>query len=369
MKILILSCNTGEGHNSAAQALEEALVHQGDTCVIADALGYMSKAMSEFICGWHVRLYRHIPSAFNIGYKAVEKTRTGSKKRSGLASFLKQGAKSLAQEIVRGEYDMVLSVHPFSAYMFTVAARRYNLKVKSAFIATDYTCSPVVDKSVMDTYFIPHDGVKEDFINCHIPEEKLIATGMPVRREFYAKHKPEKVKAALNLPESKRCVLLMCGSMGCGPLQELTEELERKLPEDAFLVVICGSNAKLKAKLSALKLSPERVRVLGFTKNMALYMDCAEFAITKAGGLTCSESLAKNMPMLIIDAVGGCETHNRRFFINNGLALETDGNVADLAVKMLARPSKLKEMRQKMSEIRPAVHPADRICAIIHGEE
>ncbi len=367
MKVLILSCNTGEGHNTAAHALADAFEQRGDICVVADALGYMSKAMSEFICGWHVRLYRHIPFAFNIGYKAIEKTRS-AKKRAVLASFLKQGAKSLAKEIVRGEYDAVISVHPFSAYMFTVAARRYKFKVKSAFVATDYTCSPVVDKSDMDIYCIPHEGVREDFINCFIPAERLIPTGMPVRREFYVRHDAEKAKRALGLPADKRCVLLMCGSMGCGPLKELTEELAKKLPSDAFLTVICGSNSKLKGRLLSLKLPEDRVRILGFTKNMSVYMDCAEFIITKAGGLTCSESLAKKLPMLIIDAVGGCETHNHRFFVKHGMAAETEGSTADLAVKLLSKPSRLKEMRKRMAEIAPP-NPAERICAIIHGEE
>ncbi len=367
MKLLILSCNTGEGHNTAANALTEAFEKRGDTCVVADALGYMSKTASEFICNWHVRLYRHLPYAFNMGYKAAEKTQNG-KKGSILASFLKQGAKSLAKEIVSGDYDMVISVHPFSAYMFTVAARRYKLDVKSAFVATDYTCSPVVDKSEMDTYFIPHEGVKTDFVNCYIPEEKLVATGMPVRREFYIRHGADKVKRALNIPTDKRCVLLMCGSMGCGPLKELTAELDAKMPKDCFLTVVCGSNTKLKKQIGALPLS-ERVRVLGFTKNMSLYMDSAEFIITKAGGLTCSEALTKRVPMLIINAIGGCETPNRRFFVKHGMAEETEGNISDYAVKLLSKPSKLQKMRDAMDKNAPDTPPADRICALVHGEE
>ncbi len=366
MNVLILSCNTGEGHNSAAQALQDAFVRNGDTCVIADALGFMSKATSEFICSWHVRIYRYIPSVFKIGYKAVEKTRS-AKKRTVLANFLKRGAKSLAKEISRGEYDVVLSVHPFSAYMFTVANRRYNLKVRSAFIATDYTCSPIVDKSVLDTYFIPHENVKSDFVHCYIPEEKLCASGMPVRRDFYIHYEQEKAKRALGLPSSKKCILLMCGSMGCGPLEQLTKELDQKLPDDTQIVVICGSNAKLKKQLSGLILS-DRVRVLGFTKNMSLYMDCAEFIITKAGGLTCSECLTKHLPMLIIDAVGGCENHNRHFFVKNGMAVETENSISDFAVKLINKPAKIKEMRRRMEAIAPS-NPADRICAILHGEE
>ncbi len=366
MKAIILSCNTGEGHNTAAKALEAELIKRGDSCTTVDALSFLSKRTSEFICGWHVRIYRHIPSAFNVGYKAVEKTRNG-KKRSVLASFLKQGAKSLAKEIVHGGYDTVVSVHPFSAYMYTVAARRYKLNVKSVFVATDYTCSPVVDKSDMDIYCIPHESIKQDFVDCYIPEEKLRYTGMPVRAEFYERLDQFKAKHALSLPPTKRHVMMMCGSMGCGPLKKLATELDTKLPDDVFLTVICGSNSKLKHELLELKLS-DRVRVLGFTRNIPLYMDASDLAITKAGGLSCSESLTKRLPMLLIDAVGGCETHNRRYFVRNGMAAETDGSLADYAVKLLQAPAKLREMRAKMDALAPE-NPAEQICKLIHGEE
>ncbi len=369
MKVIILSCNTGEGHNTAAKAIEAELIKHGDSCNTVDALGFMSKAMSEFICGWHVRIYRHIPAAFNVGYKAVEKTRNG-KKRSLLASFLKQGAKSLAKEIVRGGYDTVVSVHPFSAYMYTVAARRYKLNVKSVFVATDYTCSPVVDKSDMDIYCIPHESIKQDFTDCFIPAEKLRCTGMPVRAEFLERLDQFKAKHALSLPTAKRHIMMMCGSMGCGPLRQLATELDTKLPDDVFLTVICGSNTKLKKELLELRLS-DRVRVLGFTRNIPLYMDASELVITKAGGLSCSESLAKRLPMLLIDAVGGCETHNRHFFVKNGMAAETEGSLADYAVKLLSSPSKLREMRARMDAFAPQ-NPAEHICQLIqsiHREE
>ena len=56
MKTLILSCNTGEGHNSCAKAIKEYYDTVGDECVIKDGLEFISPKVS--IMGSHL----HIPS-------------------------------------------------------------------------------------------------------------------------------------------------------------------------------------------------------------------------------------------------------------------------------------------------------------------
>ena len=57
MRTLILSCNTGEGHNSCAKAIQETYAAHGETCDIVDALQFISKRASQFISDWHSRIY------------------------------------------------------------------------------------------------------------------------------------------------------------------------------------------------------------------------------------------------------------------------------------------------------------------------
>lgn len=367
MKVLILSCNTGQGHNSAAKAVEDVLTARGDVCHTVDALEYLSKRTSDFICNWHVRIYRFTPVLFNTGYKLVEKSQNG-KDDTVLASFLKGGAEKLAADIKSGGYNYVLSTHPFSAYMFTAAVKKCGLNVKNAFIATDYTCSPPVDKTLMDAYFIPHIGVTEEFTSRYIPREKIVPTGLPVRSEFYTRHSKKAAKRALGLPADKRNVLLMCGSMGCGPLKELTAKLAHGIPNGAYLTVICGSNTKLRKKLESLTFERGNVRILGYTKNISYYMDSADLIVSKAGGITCTEAMVKRLPMVLINAVGGCETYNRTFFISNGGALETAGKTQDLVVRLLNNPRLLKQMSDAMDKIYPG-NAAEAICDYLHRKD
>lgn len=43
MQTLILSCNTGAGHNSCAQAVQEAYHSRGEICNITDSLQFISE--------------------------------------------------------------------------------------------------------------------------------------------------------------------------------------------------------------------------------------------------------------------------------------------------------------------------------------
>ena len=62
MNVLILSCNTGGGHNSCAKAIAAELQSRGHACRIDDALAYVSEGTSRFVSNWHVRFYRYFPN-------------------------------------------------------------------------------------------------------------------------------------------------------------------------------------------------------------------------------------------------------------------------------------------------------------------
>ena len=95
MKVLILSCNTGEGHNSCAAALEEECRHENIPCDTEDALRFISPEVSRFISNWHVRIYRHAPGLFRVGYRAAEEHPEQFHESSTLYRYLTQGAETL----------------------------------------------------------------------------------------------------------------------------------------------------------------------------------------------------------------------------------------------------------------------------------
>lgn len=349
MRLLILSCNTGEGHNSAAKAIKDRFELMGSECDIKDALAFWSPEKSKLISKGHVFIYRRLPKLFGVSYRFEENHPPKDGEDSLMYDLVIKGCEALYNFLLEEKYNAVICTHVFPSMMITELRRRYNYFLKTYFVATDYTCSPGVSQTSLDGYFIPHEKLIGEFAANGINRKNIIPTGIPVRECFYSHTDMKEAKRQLNLPENKNIVLLMCGSMGCGPIKELTEFLPEQMPENAMLIVICGNNARLYKSLVKLD-QPENIRILGFTDKISLYMDSASLVLTKPGGLSTTEASAKALPMIFIDAVPGCETRNIDFFIKNGYADMRKGvlELCDLVCDYLEHPDKAIKISQAL---------------------
>ncbi|MBR3894237.1 MAG: hypothetical protein IKJ35_03715 [Clostridia bacterium] len=314
MKILILSANTGSGHNSTARAIGEQLTKMNIEYEIADTLSFISERVSDFISWGHSYVYRKLPKLFGIGYCFEEKHPPRF-----LYKQCARGAEALHAKLEAEPFDAVICVHVFSGMMMTEVRNRYQNRIPLYFVSTDYTCSPGVSEISADGYFIPHRMLLGEFVrNGAIAADKLFATGIPVASSFCETEDQGEARRVLGLPEEGKIVLLSCGSMGAGKLEKSARMLPRYLPEDATLVVLCGLNEKLYEQLKPYE--NEHLRIIGFTEQISTYMSTADLYITKPGGLTTSEAIAKRLPMIFINAVPGCELRNFEFLISNGVA-------------------------------------------------
>lgn len=327
MHILILSCNTGAGHNSVASAIREELAQHGDTGTCMDALRLESAEFSKLVCTVHALTYRHMPKLYGKGY---EKEETGA--ISWVGRLLTPAAHKLHAVLQAEAFDAVICVHAFAALIVTELRKLYDGRLPAFFVATDYTCSPYVAQCDMDGFFIPHPALAEEFQNAGIPLDKLIAGGIPVHDAFGTRQPQRKARAALGLPESGKIILLASGSIGCGPLTELYTRLGDQLSENDTVVVICGNNRRLVGQLTAIPVKTHS-RILGFVDQISTYMDAADCFVTKAGGISITEAIAKGTPTILLNAIGGCEAYNYRFMTKNGLMLGAEN--ADQAAELI----------------------------------
>ena len=346
MKTLILSCNTGEGHNSCAKAIKEYFELNGEPCDIADSLAFASKKMSQFISGWHVRLYRHLPAAFGMGYGFMERHPSYLEEGSAAYRLLTIGTDRLYQFIVANGYDTVICTHVFAALLVTEMKEKYPCKIKTALVHTDYTCFPGTAASDMDVYFIPHTSLIPLFVGVGISREKLIPAGIPVRQAFFAALPKEEAKRSLGVDPNRNHVVIMSGSMGCGPIEETAEILAEMLGDENEITLVCGTNHRAKERVEKSIGDRENVHILGYFKDISRLLDSADLVFTKPGGISTSEIAKKALPMVLIQAVEGCETHNYRFFTNQGVALLSHDpqELAEMGAGLLKAKGKLEEM-------------------------
>ena len=349
VRFLILSGNTGGGHNSAAGAVSDCFTAHGDECDIKDALAFLPHGTSYIVSNGHVFIYKKAPRLFGFFYRLAENHPAKENSDSIIYDMLTVGARSLKKFLEANPYDAVICTHVFAGMIATEAKRKYGIPKRIYFVSTDYTCSPGVAEINADLFFIPHRLLAPEFEEKRIPKDRIVSSGIPVRQSFYEHYEKDTAKKLLDLPKDKRIVLLMCGSMGCGPIKELGSLLCHELPTDAHLVVICGSNKRLYKELKK-DLKANNATIVGFTDQMSLYMDAASLALTKPGGLSTSEALAKALPLVLINAVPGCETRNLDFLTVNNFS-QTAGSVERLSMlvcKTLQSPETLESISLRL---------------------
>ena len=199
--------------------------------------------------------------------------------------------------------------------------KHHQTRVRTYFIATDYTCIPFTEETNPDYFFIPHEELAPEFVKRGIPEEKLAPLGIPVSERFVSLPSREECRERLGIAPDKKCVLIMTGSMGYGNVESMVAKLWERTGEDACIYVMGGTNEKLKAALRKTYEKEKRVVVLDFTDRAQEYMAAADVLFTKPGVLTSTEAVAAGVPLVHTHPIPGCEERNAAFFTERGMSV------------------------------------------------
>ncbi len=363
VKYLILSRSSGQGHNSAAKALQEKLTQFGAEADFVDGARFVRSICNDGFSKVYISVTQHAAPLFGKAYQIAR--HLSSPNRKFVIYYCNvRGAAALHEYIEDNGFDGVITTHLYPAETLTWLRRNRGLTVPTFFIGTDYTCIPFEEETELDYYFVPQGEAGRTYLERGIPAEKLRYTGIPVRDAFCGRGDRLQARAALGLEPDRPYYLIMSGSMGYGNLEELTDSVLRQAP-DAHPILLGGSNQALKARLRE-RYDPETATVLDFTTQVPLYMDACDLLFTKPGGLTSTEAAAKNTALIHTKPIPGCETENARYFSGTGMSLtgeDTDELVAR-AVALANDPDAQAEMfRCQRTHINP--HAADDICRAV----
>ncbi len=318
-KVLLLSCNTGQGHNSAAAAIAERLDAEGVVCTVRDALAFASQGISDFVSNFHRRSAVYAPSLFEKGNREAER-QTDSSRDSicYVANSLYAG--KLLDFITDGGYDAVVATHVFPSEALSYLRREKRLPLPCYFVATDYNCTPFVAETCLDGYFIPHRELADVFRVHGLDGARLIPSGIPVAERFSHSLGRKAARDAVGLREDRKTALVMTGSMGAGSSGEIVSALAG-LASDVDIAVFGGSNERLKKELRERFGPNPRVRVLDYADNVDVWFDAADALVTKPGGLSITEAACKGIPLVLSTPLPGWESDNVDFFVSRGMAL------------------------------------------------
>ena len=175
----------------------------------------------------------------------------------------------------------------------------------------------------------------------------------------------------MNFVDGKKNILLFAGGeFGLGKNKTLeTLETLVKYFDDIQIIAIAGRNEKMKAEFESIVNKYNKlktVKVLEFTDKVPQFMSICDLVVTKPGGLTTSESLASNLPMVIINPIPGQEEENAEFLEANnvGIWIKKDMPSYNVFNDLFSSSDKLQNMKIN-TEILSKKHSTEDICKII----
>ena len=335
MKILLLSCNTGEGHNSAARAIAEELGRRGIENEKIDPLHFLGEWVEKTTSNAYNSLIKHTPKAFGVMYKTADII--SETKVSSPVYYLRAGyAKKLHDYIVDNRFDAVISVHLFGMDAMAGMRKSTGLQVPFYGVMTDYTVYPFTAESKQDGYFASHPELGKALAEKGIDPAIIHPTGIPVRAAFAETMSQSEARDYLDLPQDKKMLLVMTGGVGCEPMLKLCDKVVASASDGMFACVMVGKNEDLRQKIVDRYGESGVVRAIPFTTEVNVYMKAADVLITKPGGLSSTEAAVANVPLVHVREIPGCETDNVKFFKAHGLSLsaESDEQAVEYALKL-----------------------------------
>lgn len=350
MKVLILSCNTGEGHNAAGRAMEEKLQQEGQEAKLIDLMALKSEKTSKLVGNAYIKTAKNLPWLFHSLYK-IGGWISSPKHKSPVYwanSFL---AKYLEAYLKENSYDILLLPHLFPAETITYMKRHKMLSLPVVAITTDYTCIPFWEETECDYYILPHADLIEEYVARGFKKEQLLPFGIPISSKFLEQGRRKELRARLGLPSDCLLYLVMSGSMGFGKIQFFAHELVKACNHGEEIVIICGTNVRLRKLLVREFNNNKQVHIIGYTNHVSEYMETCDIIYTKPGGLTSTEAAVKGIPMIHTAPIPGCETKNLEFFTSHKMSLAAS-RIKDQVTygQMLAHNKKQKEQMRKAQQ-------------------
>lgn len=314
---LIFTASFGHGHVQAALALKSECEKNDIHTTIIDLLYELPPQLRKLITFSYYQLLIYAPFVWRKLYK-----QKGAKE----IDFLHKILSHLMQErlykcIQEHDPDFVISTHPFVTIMLASLKHKWTKDIPLYAVMTDFKFHPFFLHSKIDHYFTADPNFKIESQAWGMNIENVTYSGIPAQKiddvnnlevELNADHEP--------------VILIAGGGQGLMHYKMLIQALNQ-LHEKGVIVCMIGRKLKLEASINKLRRrSKHKLLIIPFTEHFSSYLQKASVVITKAGGLTLTEGLLLEKPMLIFKPLPGHEEDNAKFLFEAG-ACEWTNNV------------------------------------------
>lgn len=355
MKILLLHASAGAGHRRAAEALAAAFHHHvpGVETVVSDILEFTPPLFRRTYAKGYLDVVRRAPELWGYMYAQSDKNAQVPWRQHVRAIFNAISTHKFNKFFRNVRADAAVCTHFMPLELLSSKTGRHRNSVPVFGIVTDFAVHTLWIVKHVSCYYVATEEARRQLLRKGFPDNRILVTGIPVDPVFSSKETPSTARRRLDLDPGLATVLLMSGGFGVGPTVELVKSL-RELKRPFQLLVVAGANEKMRREATtAATALRANCRVYGFVNNMHELVDAADVVVSKPGGLTASEVMAKGCPMIIIDPIPGQEQRNCEMLLEAGAAMRLF-DTADLPYKLetlLGDPARLARLKDNARSI------------------
>lgn len=351
LRVLVISATFGAGHVRAAEAVIEAIKNKKPKAEVyhVDFGTFLNKGFNSVIKTTYIDMLKYTPKLWG---KLYYKT-SALPSDSILQRFLNGlGRREFLSYIHTLQPDLIVCTYPTIAGVLAQLRKKQLLSIPLATVVTDYAIHSQWIHPGIDLYLVGSREVYEGFVQRGIDPKRIKITGIPVSPKFESKLDRLELVEKFGLNPNHSTILIMGGAYGVldGARRICKMILESVIPLQ--LIIVCGKDKSLYNTLEPVaRESKNKVLLLGFVRNVEELMTVSEIVITKAGGLTVSEALTKQLPLVIYKPIPGQEEENSNFLrkIGAGRIAATEEELSQIVGSLLENPDEREKMRQAAS--------------------
>jgi len=351
--LLHVAVSASSGHHRASRAIARTITQFDPRAhvVSVDAFEYTSRFVRWAISHTYLSLIRHQPDVWEYLYDNPRVHRQVHYFRALLHRYHAGKLKRLLDTV---RPDVIACTQAYPCGIVADFKKHYGLRVPLVGVLTDYAPHIYWFHDTVDAYVVPSEQVKRRFVMRGVAPDKVRVLGIPIDPGFLEPVDRLATARAFGLNLEQPVILVMGGGTGFGQLREIVLNLDT-LPYPCQLVIAAGTNRALLAWLHTQRFR-HRVLPLGYTEEIPRLMSIATLLVSKPGGMTTSEALARHLPLVIVNPIPGQEAYNARYLLSQGAAVQAGSpeTVRQTVRDLLDNPEQLEALRRRNAEL---AHP------------
>lgn len=331
-RALLLTGNLGLGHHMVTGVVADSFNRMGWRTEVADCMSLLGPWSSRLGDGVF-RCLIGLPTVYDgIHFSHF---RTGSS-LAGLMDRLatQRLVPALSEYLAERDFDVVVATFATGASSIARLSATLDDRSRPATVAlcTDVSPHSLWVRSGIDLFLVTSESAAAA-IRRYSPRANVTVVPAPVRSGFYEAPSQADARAELGIGRADRCVLLMGGGWGLGPLGRTARLLAER---EVTVLAVAGQNVRLADLLRKEALRHSRVRSFGYTEEVPKLMAAADLVLTTPGATTCSEARVIGRPLLLLDVIPGHGRDNIQRELELGSADVCDPDPYRLTANVLA---------------------------------